>query len=35
MIAATAIVHGLTVVTRITKDFLDFGVPLLDPFVPP
>ena len=35
MIAATAIVHGLTVVTRNTKDFLDFGVPLLDLFVPP
>ena len=34
-IAATAIVHGLTVETRNTKDFLDFGVPLLDPFVPP
>ena len=35
MIAATALVHELTVATRNTKDFLDFGVPLLDPFAPP
>ena len=34
MIAATALVHGCTVVTRNTRDFLDFGVALLDPFAP-
>lgn len=33
MIAATAIVHKLTVVTRNVKDFGDFGVNLLNPFV--
>ena len=32
MIAATARVHGLTVVTRNVKDFADFRVPLLNPF---
>jgi toxin FitB len=32
MIAATALVHGLTVVTRNTKDFKPFGVALLNPF---
>jgi toxin FitB len=32
MIAATALVHGLTVVTRNVKDFKPFGVALLDPF---
>lgn len=32
MIAATARVHGLTVVTRNMRDFQSFGVPLLDPF---
>lgn len=32
MIAATAQVHGLTVVTRNTADFSGFGVPLLNPF---
>jgi predicted nucleic acid-binding protein len=32
MIAATARVHGLTVVTRKVKDFRVFDVPLLDPF---
>jgi predicted nucleic acid-binding protein len=32
MIAATAQVHGLTVVTRNTADFQLFGVPLLNPF---
>ena len=32
MIAATAQVHGLTVVTRNPTDFRQFGVPLLDPF---
>jgi toxin FitB len=34
MIAATAIVHGLTVVTRNVKDFEQFGVPVLNPFLP-
>lgn len=33
MIAATAVVHGLTVVTRNTRDFAPFGVPVLDPFL--
>jgi predicted nucleic acid-binding protein len=32
MIAATAIHHELTVVTRNVNDFRDFGVPLLNPF---
>jgi toxin FitB len=32
MIAATAKIHGLTVVTRNTADFKAFGVPLLNPF---
>ena len=31
-VAATASVHGLTVVTRNTRDFAAFGVPLLDPW---
>lgn len=34
MIAATARVHGLTVVTRNTADFKSFGVDLLNPFSP-
>ena len=33
LIAATALTHGLTVVTRNTKDFAAFGVPLLNPFL--
>lgn len=32
MIAATARVHGLTVVTRNLRDFSNFGVELLNPF---
>jgi toxin FitB len=32
MIAATAQVHGLTVVTRNVADFKSFGVALLNPF---
>lgn len=31
MLAATARVHGLTVVTRNVRDFLECGVPLVDP----
>ena len=34
MIAATAKVHNLTVVTRNIRDFVRFGVPTLDPFAP-
>lgn len=33
MIAATAIVHGLTVVTRNVTDFAEFRVSLLNPFL--
>ena len=33
MIAATASLNGLTVVTRNTRDFRDFAVATLDPFV--
>jgi predicted nucleic acid-binding protein len=33
LIAATALVHGLTVVTRNTADFLPTGVALLDPWL--
>jgi hypothetical protein len=32
MIAATAVIHGLTVVTRNLRDFRPFGVRTLDPF---
>ena len=32
LIAATARVHGLTVVTRNTDDFAGCGVPLVDPW---
>ena len=32
LIAATALVHGLTVVTRNVKDFKPLGVAVLDPF---
>ena len=34
MIAATAKVHKLTVVTRNVRDFKPFGVKVLNPFVP-
>jgi predicted nucleic acid-binding protein len=34
MIAATARIHRLTVVTRNVGDFKGFGVPLLNPFSP-
>jgi predicted nucleic acid-binding protein len=32
LIAATALVHGLTVVTRNAKDFAPTGVPTIDPW---
>jgi toxin FitB len=32
LIAATALVHGLTVVTRNRRDFESAGVPVVDPF---
>jgi predicted nucleic acid-binding protein len=32
LIAATALVHGLTVATRNTADYRNAGVPLVDPF---
>ncbi len=32
LIAATALVHGLTVVTRNVSDFMSSGVPLLNPW---
>ena len=32
MIAATAIVHGLRVVTRNTRDFKAFGIQVLNPY---
>jgi toxin FitB len=34
LIAATALVHGMTVVTRNTQDFESTGVRLLDPWQP-
>jgi hypothetical protein len=34
LLAATARVHGLTLVTRNVKDFSDLGVSCLNPFVP-
>jgi len=34
MIAATATVHKLTVVTRNAVDFSHFNVPILNPFEP-
>jgi hypothetical protein len=35
MIAATAIVHGLTMVTRNVSDFTAFGLEVLNPFTTP
>jgi predicted nucleic acid-binding protein len=35
LIAATAMVHGLTIVTRNVGDLAQTGVPLLDPFLTP
>ena len=35
LIAATALVHGMTVVTRNTADFERTGVPLLNPWESP
>jgi len=32
LIAATALVHGLIVVTRNARDFIKTGVKVLDPF---
>ena len=32
LIAATALVHGLTIATRNVADFVSMGVPLLDPW---
>ena len=34
LIAATALVHGMTVVTRNTADFAPMGVDLIDPWAP-
>lgn len=35
MIAATALVHGMTVITRNTADFAPMGVPLHNPWHAP
>jgi predicted nucleic acid-binding protein len=35
LIAATALVHGMTVVTRNVADFEPSGVPILNPWEPP
>jgi len=32
LIAATAVVHDLTIVTRNVADFADIGVPVIDPW---
>lgn len=34
LLAATALVHGLTLVTRNVKDMAGTGVALVNPFVP-
>jgi predicted nucleic acid-binding protein len=34
LLAATALVHGLTMVTRNVRDFADLGVSYLNPFEP-
>lgn len=34
LLAATALVHGMTLVTRNVKDFTDLGVSCLNPFEP-
>ena len=34
-VAATALVHGMTVVTRNVADFEPTGVPTLNPWIPP
>lgn len=34
LIAATALVHGLTVITRNVADFAATGVPLVNPWEP-
>lgn len=34
LLAATALQHDLTLVTRNTKDFAGLGVPLVDPWAP-
>lgn len=34
LIAATAVVHGLTLATRNVDDFADFGALIFDPFAP-
>jgi len=34
MIAATALVHGLKIVTRNVRDFKDFDVDVINPFMP-
>lgn len=34
MIAAPELAHGPRVMSPSTKDFVDFGIPFLDPFAP-
>lgn len=34
LIAATALVHGLTIVTRNERDFAPMGVPIINPWQP-